>query len=198
MCGCWILSFRVSRFWEDWGWPSLMVWFATEMDFLLVAKFAEDSLRRLLLVLILALAAFFSLTSDLNERYTKSLTWQFLSVAEHPELDGWLPENGGILYSPDMGIFYQTFYKNPTANWRYILGYEPALMPADDFKTYQEILWNNGDAKAYEPWVKKMKPADRLVLRGGKNEHPGISQLEWNYGVSGIWIGRTPRTVMKN
>ena len=194
MCGCWILSFRVSRFWEDWGWPALMVLLVTEMDFLFAAKFTEDSLRRLLLVLMLALATFLAVTSDLNGRYTKNLTWQFLSVAEHPELDGWMPEKGGILYSPDMGIFYQTFYKNPTGNWHYILGYEPALMPAEDFKTYQLIFLNDGDAKAYAPWVKKMQPADRLVLRGGKNEHPNIPVLEWNYGVSGIWIGRPPRT----
>lgn len=193
MCGCWILSFRVSRFWEDWGWPALMVWFATEMDFLLVAKFAEDSLRRLLLVLILALAAFFAVTSDLNGRYTRNLAWQFLSEREHPELVGWMPEKGGVLYSADMGIFYQTFFKNPTGDWRYMLAYEPALMPADDFNTYRSILWNNGDAKAYEPWVQKMKPADRLVIHGGKGERPNIPQLEWSYGVSGIWIGRTPR-----
>ena len=194
VCGCWILSFRVSRFWEDWGWPALMVWFATEMDYLFVTKFAADSLRRLWLVLILALATFFAVTSDLNGRYTQSLNWQFLSEAEHPELAGWMPEKGGILYSPDFGIFYQTFFKNPTADWRYMLGYEPALMPAEDFKTYQSILWNNGDAKAYEPWVAKMKPADRLVIRGGKNEQPNIPQLEWYYGVSGIWIGRVPDT----
>ncbi len=194
MCGCWILSFRVSRFWEDWGWPSLMVWFATEMDILLAAKIVQDSLKRLLLVVILAMAAFFATTADLNSRYTKNLTWQFLSEKEHPELAGWMPDKGGILYSVDMGIFYQTFFKNPHGDWRYMLAYEPALMPEEDFKTYQGILWNNGDAKAYEPWVKKMKPADRLVIHGGKAEHPGIPQLEWNYGVSGLWIGRLPDT----
>lgn len=193
MCGCWILSFRVSRFWEDWGWPALMVWFVTEMDFLLAAKIVQDSLRRLLLALILAVAAFFAVTSDLDGRYTKNLTWQFLSESEHPELAGWMPDKGGILYSADMGIFYQTFFKNPQGDWRYMLAYEPALMPADDFKTYRGILWNNGDAKAYEPWVSKMQPADRLVIRGGKGERPNIPQLEWNYGVSGLWIGRTPR-----
>lgn len=193
MCGCWILSFRVSRFWEDWGWPALMVWFVTEMDFLLATKIALDSLRRLLLAVILAVAAFFAVTSDLGSRYTKNLTWQFLSESEHPELAGWMPEQGGILYSADMGVFYQTFFKNPQGDWRYMLAYEPALMPADDFKTYRSILWNNGDAKAYKPWVTKMQPADRLVIRGGKGERPNIPQLEWNYGVSGLWIGRTLR-----
>jgi hypothetical protein len=194
MCGCWMLGFRVSRFWEDWGWPALMVLIVTEVEFLLLAKFAADSSRRLLLTAILATAAFLAVTSDLNGRYTKCLTWQFLSVAEHPSLAGWMPDKGGILYSADMGIFYQTFYKNPKAGWRYDLGFEPTLMPADDFETYQSIVWNRGDAKAYAPWVEKMKPADRLVIRGNGNERPNIPQLEWDYGVSGIWIGRTPRT----
>ena len=197
MCGCWILGFRVSRFWEDWGWPALMVWIATEVEFLLVARFAADSLRRLLLALILALATFLAVTCDLNSRWTGSLTWQFLSTADHPELAGWMPEKGGILYSADMNVFYQTFFKNPNADWRYMVGYEPALMPPEDFKTYYKILWNDGDLKAYAPWVAKMKPADRLVIHGTSAGRPNIPQLEWNYGVSGLWIGRIPRTSPK-
>ena len=194
MCGCWILAFRISRFWEDWGWPALMVLITVDMQTLFQARFPADSLRRLLLAAILGLAAFFAVTSDLNSRYTKNLTWEFLSTAEHPELQGWMPDKGGVLYTAEMGIFYETFFKNPKGDWRYILGYEPALMPKDDFKTYRSILWNRGDAKAYEPWVEKMKPADRLVIRGTKGERPNIPQLEWDYGVTGIWIGRLPRT----
>ena len=129
----------------------------------------------------------------MNERWTKNLTWQFLSVAEHPELAGWLPDPGGILYSADMTVFYQTFFKNPRGDWRYQTAFEPALMPAEDFDTYQKILWNNGDVKAYAPWVQKMKPADRLVIRSTREGRPYIPELEWNYGVSGIWIGRLPR-----
>jgi hypothetical protein len=197
VCGCWILGFRVSRFWEDWGWPALMVLIATEIQLLLLAKFAAVSLRRLLLVMILAVATFLAVTSDLNSRWTESLSWQFLSTAEHSELAGWMPETNGILYSADMTIFYQTFYKNPKGDWRYQLGYEPALMPAEDFETYHKIHWNFGDAKAYAPWLQKMKPADRLVIRGNGSERPNIPQLEWNYGVSGIWIGRLPRTSAK-
>ena len=193
MCGCWMLGFRVSRFWEDWGWPALMVLIATDVQALLQSRMADNSLRRLWLTLILGVASFLAVTSDLNSRYTGSLTWQFLSTAEHPKLKGWMPDKGGILYSADMGVFYQTFFKNPKADWRYILGYEPALMPAEDFKTYYRILWNDGDAKAYEPWVKKMKPADRLVIHGNSGQRPNIPQLEWDYGVTGIWIGRTPR-----
>ena len=194
VCGCWMLGFRISRFWEDWGWPALMTLAALELDFLFAAKFAADSLRRLVLVLILAAASFLALTSDIGSRWTQNLTWQFLSAAEHPELAGWLPDPGGILYSADMSIFYQTFFKNPHGDWRYQTGYEPALMPKEDFETFHKILWNSGDAKAYLPWVDKMKMADRLVIRGDSGSRPHLEQLEWYYGVSGTWIGRLPRT----
>jgi hypothetical protein len=67
-------------------------------------------------------------------------------------------------------------------------------MPKEDFEVYHKVLWNFGDAKAYAPWVKKMRPEDRLVIRGGRGSPPNIPQLDWYYGVSGIWIGRLPHT----
>jgi len=42
-----------------------------------------------------------------------------------------------------------------------------------------------------------MQPADRLVIHGASGQRPNLPALEWNYGVSGIWIGRTPRTQMQ-
>jgi hypothetical protein len=159
----WTLGLKVGRFWGDWGWPALMV-----------------------------LVAFLAVTSDAGSRWTANLTQQFLSVAEHPELEGWLPEKNGIFYSADLTLFYQTFYKNPKGDWQYMLGFEPTWMPKEDFKVYHTVLWNFGDAKAYSPWVKKMRLADRLVIRGGRASPPNIPQLEWSYGVSGIWVGRLP------
>ena len=115
-------------------------------------------------------------------------------MQDNPDLNGWLPDKGGIFYSVDTTLFYQTFFKNPKADWRYIFGFESTLMPAEDFDVYQSAMWNFGDARAYDPWLKKMRPADRLVFRGARGTPPNIPQLEWNYGVSGIWLGRTPRT----
>jgi hypothetical protein len=188
----WVLGFKATRFMEDWGWPALMVLVACDLQLLLQARFAVDSFKRLALTGGLAVAVFLAITNDGGSRWTSNLTQQYLTQ-DNPDLNGWLPEKGGILYSSDMTIFYQTFFKNPNADWRYILGFEPALMPDEDFQVFHKIMWNYGDAKAYEPWVEKMRPPDRLVIRGGRGSLPSSSQLEWEYGVSGIWIGRLPR-----
>jgi hypothetical protein len=189
----WVLSFKSWRFTEDWGWPALMVLITCDLQLLLQARLPADSFKRLVLAGGLAVMTFLAITNDRGSRWTNNLTQEYLTQ-DNPDLTGWLPEKGGILYSADMTVFYQTFFKNPNADWRYILGYEPGFMPDEDFKVYHSIMWNSGDAKAYEPWVKKMRPEDRLVIRGGRGSPPNIPQLEWEYGVSGIWIGRSPRT----
>jgi hypothetical protein len=192
VCICWVLGFKVSRFWDDWGWPALMVLMTCDVQMLLQARFAADSFKRLGLALGLAAATFLAITSDFNSRWTYNLTQQYLT-ADNPDLAGWMPDKGGIFYTADMTLFYQTFYKNPGGDWRYMLGFEPTWMPKEDFEIYQKVLWNLGDPKAYEPWVKKMTPADRLAIRGGRGSNPNIPQLEWEYSGVGIWIGRTPR-----
>ena len=192
-CLCWVLSFKASRFMDDWGWPALMVLIAGDLQLLLETRLAADSFKRLGLACGLALTVFMVFTNDISSRWTQNLTWTYLT-SDNKNLTGWLPDKGGIFYTADMTLFYQTFFKNPNADWRYILGYEPALMSDEDFKVYQKILWNLGDGEAYAPWVNKMQPADRLVIRNGPHSPPDIPQLEWNYGVRGIWIGRLPRT----
>ena len=193
-CLTWGLSFKAWRFTEDWGWPALMVLITCDLQLLLESRFAADSFKRLALTGGLAAVTFLAITNDRGSRWTDNLTQQYLTTAEHPELKGWLPEKDGVLYSAEMSIFYQTFFKNPNGDWRYILGYEPAFMPVEDFKVYHSIQWNFGDAKAYKPWVEKMRPPDRLVIPGGRAAPPNVPQLDWEYGVSGLWIGRVPRT----
>jgi hypothetical protein len=170
-----------------------MVLIAGDMQLLLLVRFAADSFKRLALTCGLALTVFMVFTNDIDSRWTQNLTWTYLTP-DNKDLNGWLPEKGGIFYTADMTLFYQTFFKNPNGDWRYILGYEPALMSDADFEVYHKIHWNLGDANAYLPWVNKMRPEDRLVIRGGRGSLPDIPQLEWNYGVSRIWIGRLPRT----
>ena len=192
-CICWILGFKVSRFWVDWGWPAMMVLMAWDLQLLMEMRLAADSFKRLGLVVILAAATYLSITCDFSSRWTSNLTQQYLTT-DNPDLQGWMPEKGGIFYTVDMSLFYQTFFKNPNGDWRYMLGFEPTWMPKEDFEIYHKILWNFNDSKAYDPWVKQMKPADRLVIRGQGGGPPDIAKLEWKYGVSGIWIGRLPQT----
>jgi hypothetical protein len=191
-CFSWVLAFKVDRFWEDWGAPALMVLAAGDLQLLLLGRFTADSFKRLGLVCGLTIATYLAITCDAGSRWTYNLTQQYLTT-DNPDLNGWMPGKGGIFYSSDMTLFYQTFFKNPHGDWRYMLGFEPTWMPKEDFEVYHKILWNFGDAKAYDPWVKKMRPEDRLVIRGGRGSPPNIPQLEWEYGVSGIWIGRLPR-----
>jgi hypothetical protein len=190
---CWVLGFKVSRFWDDWGWPALMVLMTWDLQSLLQARFAENSFKRLGLTLGLAAATFLCVTNDAHSRWTQTLSDRYIT-ADNPDINGWMPDKGGIFYTADQTLFYQTFFKNPTGDWRYMLGFEPTWMPKDDFKVYHNVLWNLGEVKAYDPWINKMQPADRLVIRGGRGASPGIPQLEWKYSGVGIWIGRTPQS----
>ena len=85
-------------------------------------------------------------------------------VLGSPTVDAQLPDPGGILYTDDMRVFYQLFAAHPRAPWRYIVGYEPALMPPEDLATLRRILAARSGPN-FERWVARMQPADRLVLR---------------------------------
>lgn len=188
----WVLGFVARRFWEDWGLPALMVLAAGDVSRFLHERLTARSPRRLVVTACLAVALYGAVTSDTESRWTKSLTRQFL-VADDPDLAGWLPEREGIFYAADPGFFYDTFFKNPTADWRYILGFEMTLMPAEDFRILYRILWNFGAAAAFQPWVEKMRAEDRLFVRGEAGNRPPIAGLEWHHTLGGMWSGRLPR-----
>jgi len=186
----WALGFVVARVWLDWGIPALCVWMALEFEDYLKSSMDSLSIKRVWITLAVACVLFLSVTSDYNSRWTSSNSVQYLS-SEKPEHKNWLPGKGGILYSNSMYVFYQTFYANPQAEWRYILGFEPTMMPPEDLAIFRNIQLHYYSAKAYEPWVKKMRPEDRMILTGiGR---PSIKELEWNLTVSNTWVGRLPR-----
>jgi hypothetical protein len=188
----WLLGLKMQRFWWDWGLPAFMVWCALEFQELFEQQLSFDSARRLFITLALAAGVFISFTSDLDGRWTENLTTEYLTP-ENPALAGWLPEPGGIIYNSDMDVFFQTFYKNPTAPWRYILGFEPGLMQPEDLAVLRKAQWNFGDSRAYEPWVKKMRPEDRMIIHATGGDAPKLPELEWNYAATEIWIGRLPQ-----
>jgi hypothetical protein len=60
----------------------------------------------------------------------------------------------------------------------------------------RKVQWNFGDLRAYEPWLTKMRPQDRLIIRSSwlhASGQPNIPQLEWRYAVQDLWVGRLPQ-----
>ncbi len=188
----WALGFAASRFWTDWGLPAAMFWIMSEIYSAYSKTVKRESWQRLFAACAAAAALFLAVTADANSRWTYNLTAEYLS-SDDPKQAEWLPEPGGIVYSDDMNIFYQTFFKNPKAPWRYILGFEPAMMPAEDLAILRKIHWNFEAGQAFEPWVKKMRPEDRLIIRGAKSAKPDIPGLEWHYAATNTWSGRLAR-----
>jgi len=186
---CWILGFKADRFWSDWGIPAVLVWLALQFEELLTAAWPRTSLKGLLACGLIAAPLYLDATNDLDRRYTRNQGEVFLDASD-PALKGWLPGDHGIFYTAHLGFFYSTFYANPQADWRYILGFEPALMPDADRAIYRKIQWNGGAIPAYEPWVPKMRPEDRMAIYS--DAQPNLPPLEWRNAVGSLWIGRLP------
>ena len=190
MAVSWILALKAGRFWADWGLPAATVWMAAQFDDTMKTWWENAPGRRLAGCCLLAAPLFLVTTSDLDSRYTRTLHESFAD-GRQSEMKGWMPDDGGIFYSADFSFFFNTFYKNPDGNWRYLLGYEPAIMPENDLQTFRNIQWNQYAWEAYRPWVEKMRPQDRLEITG--SVEPVLAPLEWHQAGSHIWIGRLPR-----
>ncbi len=185
----WILGFKADRFWADWGLPAAMIWMAMQLQEFMADFSGITSLKRLATVVLIAAPLFWDATVDYDRRYTFNLSQPFLS-AQDPRLQGWFPGHNGIFYTVQMDLFYDTFYTNPNGDWRYIVAFEPALMPDEDRKIFRRIVWNREAVKAYQPWIDKMRPEDRLVIFSGTQ--PNLPRLEWIDAADYIWIGRLP------
>ena len=137
---------------------------------------------------------FLSFSADEGGRWSNTLHNEDVDITDASIQKG-LPEKNGIIYSNSMGVFYQTFFKHPEAKWKYILGFESALMPTEDLKIFRKIQWNSGAVQTFTPWVEKMRPQDRLWIQsrlGAPN--PNIKGLIWTKMSSYIWSGRVKPT----
>jgi hypothetical protein len=194
MALCWVLGFKVDRFWADWGIPAALVWMTLHFQEFLEEFQTVAVSKRLAAVALIAAPLYLAATNDTDRRYTANFTQPFLS-AEDPALQGWFPDHNGIFYSVQMDLFYDTFYTNPGGDWRYILGFEPALMPDNDLKIMRQIVWSQETAEAYQLWINKMRPEDRLAIYS--STRPNLPQLEWLNATQYIWIGRLPHAESK-
>ncbi|MCX5667385.1 MAG: hypothetical protein NTY34_03625 [Candidatus Omnitrophica bacterium] len=189
-------GFITRRIWLDVGMVAVILWMTIEFEDFLSRIIKIESSRRLLSVLALAGILYLSLTADVGARWTNCRPQDYLS-SEDPAQAEWMPDPGGIIYSDDMMIFFQTVFKNPNGNWRYILGSESAIMPQEDLDILRNIQKNRWSYVPFEPWVKKMRIEDRLIIRGEEDRKPKLSELEWNYAARSTWIGRKPKHATK-
>ncbi len=188
----WLLGLKMQRFWWDYGTPAFIMWVALELQGHLESGVVFNSAKRLFLTLAIAAGVYLGFTSDREGRWTQNLTTEFLTPA-NPALAGWLPGPGGIIYNSDMDVFFETFFKNPAGDWKYILGFESGWMRPEDLDVLRKAQWNFGDARAFEPWVNEMRPQDRMIIHAPGSSRPNLPELEWNYAATELWIGRLPR-----
>ena len=51
-------------------------------------------------------------------------------------------------------------------------------------EVYEKVLWNQGDVRAFGPWVKKMGPNNLLIVLSSRlkpGDVPSILELEWAF-----------------
>src|SRR5262249_25613542 len=77
VCLGWVLGFTAERWWDDWGFPALMVVLACDLQLWLEARLPLYSTRRLLLTGGLAIATYLAITSDIGGRWTSTLTAEY-------------------------------------------------------------------------------------------------------------------------
>jgi len=188
----WVLGLKVTRFWDDWGFPCAILWLATTLEPGFLAFGKSHPIQRLGVAFLICLSCVLITGSDLEGRWTESSRRPYLDLAK-PEIGPWLPAKGGILYSPSMAVFYDTFFRFPDADWRYLVGFEPTLMPESDLAIYRRILFEGPSSGAYEDWVAKLRPIDRLLVRQMPGSPaPAISGLMWYEASNGMWLGKLP------
>ena len=186
-----ILGFFTRRIWVDWGMAAFAVWLAMEFEDYFKTNIDPISWRRFKIAMLSVAIIYIAITVDAGGRWSLTRPMDYIS-SEDPKQAEFLPAPGGIIYSDDMSVFYQTFYKNPKADWRYILGFESAFMPPEDLKILRDIQKNFSRPEDFEPWVKKMRPEDRLIIRGSPEGQPKIKGLEWHYVALNLWSGKKP------
>jgi len=189
----WALGLHTMRFWLDWGLPAVLIWMTREFEAGWPRWGGAGGIprRRLLTTLAISAVLFLAVTADVGARWSGYRNRPFLH-ADDPQQAPWLPAPGGILYSNSMRVFYDEFFENPRAPWRYMVGFEPALMSPRDVRIFRSIQLVGAGDRSFLPWIERMRPEDRLVIVRSGGGRPKLPQLEWHSPYRGMWIGRLP------
>jgi len=177
----WALGFFSARFWVDWGVPAILAWGIGIVE---DASSDLDGARASRLALASVAACALCLTSDDLGRWSRTnTTYRALAAPEHADA---LPNPQGILYSDDMYLFYQVFFRRPDAPFRFVLGFERGLMRPEDAAVLRDAVQRGDDR--FRPWASRMTARDRLIVQV---VHPGSSYgLQWTHVSGNVWSGR--------
>lgn len=190
---CWVLGWISLRFWSDWGLPAVLVFAALQIQDVLAERLSANDVRRLLTAAVGCVVCVLALSANVDGRFMPAHR-RYLALFNPAARDA-LPDPGGILYSDDMTVFFQGIYRLPRAPWRYMVGFEPALMPPEDLALYRAMTdRRNRVPEMYEVWVRRMRPQDRMILETtGLRDPPPVAGLEWHFYPPTYWSGRLPR-----
>jgi hypothetical protein len=125
-----------------------------------------------------AAALYLSIVANHGRRWESSPLPRVAWLLENPdEAEAWLPGDGGIVYSPEMRVFYTLYFTYPDAPWQYILGPEQGIMPREDLAILHDIK-DRGSWDAYLPWVEKLRPQDRLIVDAAGRAPPVFEGMD--------------------
>ena len=184
---CWMLSIKVARFWIDWGIIALMFWLSYKISLLIedMQSVKKNYLRwTLFLFTVFSFVIIIPNSSWNNQNERKSFSVDFTK----PQFAEYKPLDGGIIYNDSMTHFYYQYYADPEGKYKYVLGFEPAIMPQADRKTFREIIYSLFHYSSYKPWVDKLTEKDRIFAYNDIS--PYYPQLDWIKAGTHLWIGK--------
>jgi hypothetical protein len=184
---CWMLSIKVVRFWVDWGAIALMFWLSNKISYLIedMQSVKKPFFRCVLFVFtVLSFAIIIPNSSWNNQKDRKSYSVDF----SKPQFADYKPLDGGIIYNDSMNHFYYQYFADPEGKYKYILGFEPAIMPQEDRKIFREIIYSLFHYSSYKPWIDKLTEKDRIFVSYDISSH--YPQLDWIKAGKHLWIGK--------
>ena len=183
----WLLGIVVNRFWGEWGRMAITMWLAMRISDLIDVSATLRSPRvRYCLAVFVCLTLVFLSTHDERGRYSERVMDEAIHLGD-PRLAAWAPEADSLIYSNTMLIFYMHYFAYPRAPWKYVVGFESSMMPEDDLKVLRNIHFNFNLGGEFAPWVKKMRPQDRIITR---TLIPGIKGIDWIQASRNFYIGK--------
>ena len=183
----WLLGIMVNRFWGEWGRVAITFWLALRISDLIDMSASLRLPRvRYCLALFVCVALVFLSTHDERGRYSERVMDEAIHFND-PRLADWVPRPDSLIYSNTMLVFYMHYFAYPHATWKYVVGFESSLMPEDDLQVLRNLHYNYSYGKEFAPWVKKMRPQDRLITR---SLIPGVDGIEWIQASRNFYIGK--------